>query len=169
MSQSDDHFGALVREYQELSVFAVSQGLRKSTSGPGRDVVFVSGSTSPKIPILTPSNSRITNGSAPPNGLPVFVSITLAAIQAKRDSFIRSQQNVWTKIEFVISESGVVESGCIPGFDHLCAFVSYRLNRRRDGVAGEKKEACEATPSELFLERQNARQPPRVPRSTGAN
>ncbi len=74
-----------------MTRLAVSQESRKSTSGPGLEVVFDSGSTMPKMPTFTPSNSRMSKSGVPANVLPVFLSMTFAPSHLNFDSATRSR------------------------------------------------------------------------------
>src|SRR6185369_7342990 len=49
-------------------------------------------------------------------------------------------QHVWSKIKLMVAERGVVKTDHVPRFDHLLALVSYRLDRRRDGVARHQQQ-----------------------------
>src|SRR5262249_33150336 len=49
-------------------------------------------------------------------------------------------QHVWSKVKLMVAERRVVETDRVPRLDHLLAFVSYRLHRRRNRVAGHQKQ-----------------------------
>src|SRR5215470_2017893 len=50
-------------------------------------------------------------------------------------------QDIRSKVELMISESRIIESGEIPGLNHLRTFVSYRFHGRGNSVAGEDEKS----------------------------
>jgi hypothetical protein len=59
----------------------------------------------------------------------------------------------------VVAEDRVVEPDLVPRVDHLRAPVRDRLNRGRDGVAGEQEERVGRLPHHALAERRDAREP----------
>src|SRR5882672_2867442 len=67
-------------------------------------------------------------------------------------------QHLGTKVKLVIAKGCIVETGRIPGVDHLRALVGYGFNRRRNGISGKQEQSVWRLLLNFFLQSQYSRQ-----------
>ena len=68
------------------------------------------------------------------------------------------KQNFRAEIKLVIPERGVIQTGRVPRFDHLRAFVGVRFDRRRNRVARHQEQSVRRLSKNFLSQSCHARQ-----------